>query len=308
MLKNIISHEILKNPLLALRQKEVFLALKKHWLGNHENLSRPEKFVEEFFDFLKKESLQDEVSEKKIKKFYHRKLAEYWDENLSKQKPKDMFFEIVEDELQDAKIILDFGCGKLAFLKEIAKNNQTVERLVGIDPKSQPIMENIDPRIEFGRSLDEVESSSADVAIVKLVLHHLNDAQEAQTIFSRLGRVLRPGGRLIIFEESFPDGACDISEVEKYLANFKLEMSEVTADFLKLSRESKANFLFLNDWLMNVQNAYMPWTGLYGSMEEWKELIEPSGFKEKEAHFLGAIKHRKRKQGMTAYLVFSKTF
>lgn len=306
MLKNILSAEILKNPLLILKSKEVFSALKKQWIANHENLSRPEKFVEDLFAFLRSASMEEEISEKKIKKFYNRKLAEYWDENLHSQKPKDMFLEIMESKLQDVKTIMDFGCGKLAFLKEVAKNNAEIERLIGVDPKSQPILDGLDPRIEFWRDLEEIEDASVDLAVVKLVLHHLGGAQEAQEIFAKLARVLRPGGKLIVFEESFPDGQCEISEVKKYLEKFKLEISEVTEDFLRLSREDRIKFLFLNDWLMNVQNVYMPWTGFYGSIEEWKTLIESSGFKEKESHFLGAIKHRKRKQGMTAMLVFEK--
>lgn len=306
MLKKIIPSEIMKKPLLILRKKDILDVLKKHWLGNHENLSRPEEFVEDFFDFLKKESMQHEVSEKKIKKFYNRKLAEYWDKDLYLQKPKDMFLEIMENELQDARTILDFGCGKLAFLKEIAKNNKDIEDLVGVDALSQPVLDGLDPRIRFRRSLEEVENSSIDLAVVKLVMHHLNNVHEAADVFDNLAMILKPGGKLVIFEESFPDEKYKISETEKYLAKFKMEMSETTADFLQLSREDKVEFLFLNDWLMNLQNVYMPWTGMYGSMEEWKRLAESSGLKEKEEHFLGAIKHRKRKQGMTAMLVFEK--
>lgn len=306
MPKKIIPVEILKTPLLILRKKEILSALKKHWLGNHENLSHPEGFVEDFFDFLKKESMEEEISEKKIKKFYNRKLAEYWDKDLPKQKPKDMFLEFMESELQDVKTILDFGCGKMAFLKEIAKNNKGIEDLVGVDALSQPILDGLDPRISFRRSLDEIENSSIDLAVVKLVMHHLNNVHEATDVFDNLAMVLKPGGKLVIFEESFPDLHHKTSETEKYLAGFKMEMSEATEDFLKLSREDKFEFLFLNDWLMNLQNVYMPWTGMYGSMEEWKQLVESAGFKEKEAHFLGAIKHRKRKQGMTAMMIFEK--
>lgn len=306
MSKKIIPSEIMKKPLLILRKKEILAALKKQWLNNHENLSRPEEFVEDLFDFLKKESMQDEISEKKIKKFYNRKLAEYWDKDLPKQKPKDMFLEIMESALQDVKTILDFGCGKLAFLKEIAKNNKEIEDLAGVDALSQPALDGLDPRIRFRRSLDEIENSSIDLAVVKLVMHHLNNVHEAMDVFSSLAMVLKPGGKLVIFEESFPDQAYKISKTEKYLAKFNMEMSEATADFLRLSREDKIEFLFLNDWLMNLQNVYMPWTGMYGSIEEWKQLAESAGLKERESHFLGAIKHRKRKQGMTAMLVFEK--
>lgn len=91
---------------------------------------------------------------------------------------------------------------------------------------------------------------------------------------------------------------------EKYLAKFNLELVESTQGFVQLSQAEKIKFLFLNDWLMNLQNSYVPWTGLYKSMEDWIELIESAGFQNNSKHFLGAVKHRKRKQEMTVILTF----
>jgi len=127
--------------------------------------------------------------------------------------------------------------------------------------------------------------------IQKLVLLHI--------IFSLLGFLILPQ---ICSAENFEE--ITPQEIKKYLAKFNLELSEATEGFLRLSREDRIKFLFLNDWLMNLQNAYMPWTLQYRSMEEWTTLIQSVGFQEEESHFLGAIKHRKRKQGMTAILTF----
>lgn len=304
MQENNMNLEILKNPLKILESAEIFSALKKHWANNHENLVVPEKFVEDFFAYLKDASSQGKIPDQEIKKQYNKKLKEYWNKNLKLEKPGDMFLEMIEPELRGVEAVLDFGCGKLAFLKNIAESNKEIKKLIGVDAKSQPVLEGLDSRIEFVRSLVDIETASVDLVVIKLVLHHLENEQEALAIFKELGRVLRSGGKLIVFEESFPDAICDIRESEKYLAKFNLELSEVTEDFLRLSREDKIKFLFLNDWLMNLQNAYMPWTMQYKSMEEWKTLIESVGFQERESHFLGAIKHRKRKQGMTAVLTF----
>ena len=293
------------SPLAILESEDILSVLKKHWIVNHENLTMPEKFADEFFAYLK-QNIRGETSNKEINKYYKRKLKEYLDGGLVLEKPGDMFLEIMEGELQDVETILDFGCGKLTFLKNIAENNKNIKKLIGMDSKSQPDLESLDPRIEFVRSLEGVADASVDLAVIKLVLHHLENEQQAKDIFTEIKRVLRPNGKLIVFEESFPDAVCETSEIKNYLAKFNLEMSEVTEDFLRLSKENKIKFLFLNDWLMNLQNAYMPWTFQYKSMEEWKELIESVGFHEKESHFLGAIKHRKRKQGMTAFLTFSK--
>ena len=301
-------------------------------MANHENLTNPEKLVEEFFEWL----LRHPMSKLEINKFYKKKLKEYWDKELVLEKPGDMFLEIMESELAGVETILDFGCGKLMFLKNIAEQDKNIKKLIGMDSKSQPDLENLDPRIKFVRSLEGVADASVDLAVIKLVLHHLESEQEAKDIFAEIRRVLRPGGKLIVFEESFPEchsglepesTQCNceskfisrsaekipgqarediLKNTKNYLAKFNLDMSEVTEDFLQLSKEDKIKFLFLNDWLMNLQNAYMPWTLLYKSMEEWNDLIESVGFTSKESHFLGAIKHRKRKQGMTAMLIFGK--
>lgn len=301
MLENSQKIETIENPLSLLQSKDVLEVLKKHWTFNHEKLIDPEEFVEDFFA-----SIKELTHSREINKVYQKKLKEYRDINLSFEKPGDMFLEIVEKDLLGVRTVLDFGCGKLVFLKNIAENNKNIEKLIGIDSKSQPDLKDSDERISFFRNLEEIEDSSVDLIIIKLVLHHLNSEQIARDIFSDLKRVLRPSGKLIVFEESFPDAICDLTEVRKNLSEFKLELSEATADFLQLAREDRIKFLFLNDWLMNLQNAYMPWTLQYKSMEEWRDLIESVGFREKEARFLGAIKHRKRKQGMTAELIFSR--
>ena len=198
--------EMLKNPLSILGSKNVLDARKKHWAGNHKNIKQPEKFVEEFFNFLRTPNVKNgsDASSSEIKKFYKKKLKEHWDENLKPEVPKDMFLEIIEPDLMGAKTILDFGCGKLAFLKNIAEKNQTVEKLIGIDFYSQPDLIGLESRIEFARNLQLVTDASVDVIFVKLVLHHLQGEEEAKNIFFELKRVLRPGGKLIIFEESFP--------------------------------------------------------------------------------------------------------
>ena len=294
----------LENPLVILEGVAVRDVLKKHWVAGHENLVNPEQFVADFFGYLL--TAGRDLDKRAINSYYKKKLKEGWKDGLSAGKPKDMFLEIMENQLIGAEVVLDFGCGKLALLKELAQSNPHLEKLIGVDLKSHPVLEGLDRRLEFQRDLQGVQKDSVDLAIIKLVLHHLESVDEIEEILKDIKKVLRPGGRLIIFEESFPLASCEIVEIKKYLAEFNLELSEATVDFLHLSEADKINFLFLNDWLMNVQNSYMPWTGLYQSIEDWKFLGEELGFTEKEVHFLGAIAHRKRKQGMTAYLVWEK--
>jgi ubiquinone/menaquinone biosynthesis C-methylase UbiE len=219
---------------------------------------------------------------------------------------KDMLLELIEKELVCAETVLDFGCGKLAFLKNMAENFPAVQRLIGVDPKSQPEVEDLDPRIIFERDLSSVAEASVDLAVIKLVLHHIENDVEIIEILRNIKKTLKPGGKLIIFEESFRENEMDITEIKEYLSQFNLKLAEdATANFLKLSKEEKQQYLFLNDWLMNLQNKYMPWAWQYKSMEEWTKLVETAGFKNLKNNFIGAIKRRKRKQGMTVILKFA---
>lgn len=294
----------MENPLVILESEDIFNALKIHWIENHKNLKDPEKFVEEFFTYLK--NIRGETSNKEILKFYEKKLKEYKLENLPPTENPDMFLEMIEPELKGVKEVLDFGCGKLTFLKNIAEQNKDVKKLIGVDAKSNPILENLDPRIEFKRNLDDIPEASVDLAIIKLVLHHLEEKEIVENL-EKLKNILKPNGKLIVFEESFPEVTghqMSLTLKKSWTFDVQFEISEATSDFMRLSDENKLKFLFLNDWLMNLQNAYMPWTLEYKSMEKWKGLVESVGFTEKESHFIGAVKNRKRKQGMTSIQIF----
>jgi SAM-dependent methyltransferase len=303
---------ILKNPLAILKSGAVFSALKKLWIVNHVNVQNPENFMHDFFDFLKLLGDKESIRPREVRNYYSRKLMEHRSGNSDLDYEKDMLAQLLGADLEDAKIILDFGCGKLAFLKNIAEQDKTctvrnLEKLIGVDAWSRPTLDGLDSRIKFYRNLEGIADNSVDMAIIKFVLHHVENEDEIAGIFSEIKRVLKPAGKMIIFEESFQEEELDIFVVEKYLERYGLVLArEATADFLDLSPEEKIQYLFLNDWLMNMQNKYMPWTGHYKSIEEWERLGESAGFQKGESHFIGAIEKRKRKQGMTAILKFIK--
>ena len=318
MLEAHIKEELLENPLAILRSEAVFLALKSLWLNNHRQVTEPQKFVDEFLAYLK---TADGTRPAEIAKYLKKKLAEYAIDDLSSEYPGDMFYELIKGDISGAKTILDFGCGKLAFLKNIAEKEKNIGKFVGIDAWSQPVLEDIDQRIVFSRNLDNIPDNSVDLVTVKLVLHHLESDEAIIEVFKDIKRVLKSGGEMIIFEESFPeikvdpsassaaDSARDdkIKNTKKYLEKFDFELAEdATREFLELSEEDKINYLYLNDWLMNLKNKYMPWALQYKSMEEWERLAEAVGFKRVESHFIGAVAKRKRRQGMTAVLKFIK--
>jgi len=334
IIKALEKEKFLKNPLTILQAEAVFLALQRLWVNNHLNVKNPEKLVLDFFEWLKTSNVSKghlmSKDKREIRDFYGKLLKENKTEDIDQDFKKDMLAQLIEKELSAAETILDFGCGKLAFLKNIGDNNKNIQKLIGVDSKSQPNLDGLDSRISFERDLEVVTEASVNLAIIKMVLHHIESDVAIAEILQNIQKTLKPGGRLIIFEESFSchsersgaesrnllrldpstsSGADfaqdDICNVKKYLAGFKLELAEeATADFLKLNNEEKKQYLFLNDWLINLQNKYMPWAGQYKSMEDWVELVESVGFSSVEKHFIGAIAKRKRKQGMTAVMIF----
>ncbi|MFA6973852.1 MAG: methyltransferase domain-containing protein [Parcubacteria group bacterium] len=296
---------LLKNPLTILRSEAVFLALQKLWVNNHLNVKDPAKLAEDFFGYLAGLKDADEVNPRRIRDFYGKLLKENKVADIDPDFQKDMLFQLIEKDLGAAETVLDFGCGKLAYMKNITVQNKSIKKLIGVDSKSQPVLAGVDPRISFERNLNEVAAKSVDLAIIKLVLHHIENDAEIVEILRKIKKVLRPGGKLIIFEESFPENVTSIKEVKDYLSRFGLELAEeATTDFLKLKKEEKMQYLFLNDWLMNMQNKYMPWAWQYKSMEEWVALAKTARFTSLESHFIGAIKKRKRKQGQTTMMIF----
>lgn len=177
--KNKLSAKILESPLSILKSKAILSVLKKHWLGNHKKLAQPEKFVEDFFEF----ALRPKIQIQELKKYYKKKIREHWNADLPVEKPSDIFLAFIQKDLIGVEVILDLGCGKLAYLKNIAEQNKFIKKMIGVDSKSRPVLEDLDQRIEFTRKLELVADKSVDLVIIKFVLHHLSEDQEAKDIF-----------------------------------------------------------------------------------------------------------------------------
>lgn len=96
------------------------------------------------------------------------------------------------------RIYLDVGCGTGNYSIELQKRGVN---LIGIDPsermleKARSRNDKIDWRQGKVEEL-ELEDKSIDGAIGSLTIHHWSDLQKA---FSELHRVIKPGGRLVIF-------------------------------------------------------------------------------------------------------------
>lgn len=114
------------------------------------------------------------------------------------------FYTRVNSLFTSASIVLDFGCGRGAFMddsvairRELRMLKGKCARVIGLD---------VDGAGQNNQSLDEfrilasneawpLEDRSIDLIVCDWVMEHLPDAQ---SFFSQAKRVLRPGGRLCI--------------------------------------------------------------------------------------------------------------
>lgn len=298
-----------RNPLQILQNEAVLGVLRQIWENNHINLTDPQSFAGEFFTFLKNKANEDAINPEELRVFYEQKLKEYKIPGRKGEKTQDILEKAMAADLGQAQKILDFGCGKLTLLKMVAENHPQLVELVGVDAGSAPSMINLDERIKFVRTAGDnipLETGQFDVVVSKLVFHHLADEAMILNFFREIKRVLRPSGKFYFFEETFSEQVTDLNASEKYLQQFGLRMNvRVTEDFLQLAEVDKLQLLFLNDWLMNLKNlSYMPWSFQYKTLEEWTRLAETAGLQKTEEHFIGVLAEKKRKQGVSALLVF----
>jgi ubiquinone/menaquinone biosynthesis C-methylase UbiE len=102
--------------------------------------------------------------------------------------------------------VLDFGCGigntSLALASSFPE-----ARVVGTDPSSDSIAiarRRAGTNMEFAVSEEHrlpFEDRSFDLAIAACVFHHIDAAQQAHWV-REITRVLRPGGRFVMFEHN----------------------------------------------------------------------------------------------------------
>jgi len=102
---------------------------------------------------------------------------------------------------QPDELLLDVGTGTGAVLREAARRSPRPEHALGVDPSAEMLIEV--PPLPRGWKLKRarisrlpVPDSSVDVATAAYVLHVLEPDERARGL-AELGRVLRPGGRLV---------------------------------------------------------------------------------------------------------------
>jgi len=182
--------------------------------------------------------------------------------------------------LLDGSVVLDFGCGNMALGKEMAAARPGIN-VIGsdvIDYHEDHGLPNVRfiRQTEAGRLPPEISDESIDAITANAVLHHVSAASRNEFL-SELWRVLKPGGRLILIEDTY--------SLERHLEGLENVDRPVTDHFIGLVKqygESFArDFFSFNDWYSNILVHgvdQMPMAYEFNSIEEWSDIFTSWGF------------------------------
>lgn len=213
-------------------------------------------------------------------------------------------------DLSNAKTVIDLGANKLAAINFFGTKFPTIEKLIAIDivpqqKKFQYPEKSIYIQVDPEAIQTPLESEIADVVHIQFVLHHLQTRQHIENMITDAHRLLKPEGRLIIWEETFTDSYNE-TYLQTAIQQNVLTNKEITYQFYELNDTQKKSFITALDWLINVGNPHMPWTGQYYSWSEWLNLIKPIGFSLQRSVNLGIRLNGKLKQGVHIVGEFTK--
>lgn len=116
--------------------------------------------------------------------------------------------------LQSGETVLDVGCGTGSLTRVARERVGETSRVCGIDPGPQQIARARRQAERAGLSIDfqvgviehlAFPDQSFDVVLSSLMMHHLPDDLKRQGL-AEIARVLKPGGRLLVFDANIPAG------------------------------------------------------------------------------------------------------
>lgn len=205
-------------------------------------------------------------------------------------------------DFSDVKTFLDYGANKLDALNKVATRYTNVEKLIAIDviQQSRPFLSPSKSeylQITAGENWT-IKPESVDLINVQFVLHHVESLEVIKNIIANAFKALKPGGKLILWEETF-ENVSDLKALTESNQKLNIETDfDLTQEFLNLAENEKWEFIILNDWIINVNNSHMQWTMQYKTWEEWVSLITEHGFRLQKHYNLGLRLNARVKQGV----------
>jgi SAM-dependent methyltransferase len=171
--------------------------------------------------------------------------------------------------------MIDFGCGSGHIIRYLAKRISSLRGAWGIDTDISALphweQNSDDPPTNSWRTrLEELETDqSYDLAIAIHSLHHLASEEQVR-VLSQLFSLLRPGGLLYLYEDSW-------SSANRFSRS---TLPELDYAFSMLEDEDKKRIFQLNEHRSNIwtYGRLFPITRLsYRSLEGWSALLVPIG-------------------------------
>jgi len=167
--------------------------------------------------------------------------------------------------------IVDVGNKNNKFGDFVLRTNSRCELFTGTDTHGAASVLTGE-RLRFAHQ--ERPDASADVVSFRLFLHHeTTEVQEA--LLREARRVLRPGGQIVIVEDSFSDGPA-------------LHNNALTTKFGRLSADDKLAVLALLDASSCLLSAErIPFAFTYRSVADWTAALREAGCREVESTYWG---------------------
>ena len=212
--------------------------------------------------------------------------------------------------LKNENVVVDIGANKLAALNYFGARFPSIEKLIAVDIVPQQKNFQFPEKSQYIQvSPNEkeipIESGTVDVVHIQFVLHHLESQQKIHDMLHEAYRILRPKGRLLIWEESFTSNY-DASFLQAAQSAGIMTDQKLTTRFYALSDQQKWSFITTLDWIINVGNPHMPWTGQYYDWKTWCQIIEQAGFSKQREINLGLRLNGKLKQGVHMFGEFER--
>jgi ubiquinone/menaquinone biosynthesis C-methylase UbiE len=243
----------------------------------------------------KKDTLQESELMKEINSYFDSAKKQAYT-GITETSAVDFF------DYSQVHTFLDYGANKLKILNGVGYKNPSISKLIAVDVVPQKLHFAYPNRSEYfhinpDASNLSLPKESVDFINIQFVMHHIQE-ELFEPIFKKLSAILKPGGRLVLWEETFEDSI----DVEKVCVENHARGSQMSTEFTKrfynLSESERFEFIIVNDWLINVNNEHMQWTGTYKTWTQWVELLSKYHFSLKKTFNLGLRVNGIIKQGV----------
>ena len=232
------------------------------------------------------------------------------------QRPIMQRYRLMEKYLQ-GPVICDVGCAFPTLCIALNHNLRGMQ-FIGLDVEEQfgwdlPLLKERMPNIEFRLMQEPAKipfaDNSVNTIIMTFMLHHLTVPNEV--FLQEINRVLKPGGNVIILEDSFSDKLkMSFPESIPILdERVRLTVEIITDKFSVFDESQKKAILHFFDWFAHnfigtERKPIVP--GNYLSMEEWTKCFADTGFALEHQTYLGIRQLGSRHPVSRAFMVFKK--